>query len=79
MVGRWQQVGLALKDGGWENWDVTARQRLTRKELPNADQYQLVSWSPDGQNFAGLGLDGQLRLGKAERVLQTVSFKNGRA
>jgi WD40 repeat protein len=72
-----QQVGLALKDGGWENWDVTTRQRLARKELPNADQYQFVSWSPDGQNFAGLGLDGQLRLGKGDRVLRTVSFKNG--
>lgn len=72
-----KQVGLALKDGGWENWDVTTRQRLTRKELPNSDQYQFVSWSPDGRNFAGLGLDGQLRLGKGNRVLRTVSFGSG--
>lgn len=72
-----KRVDLALEDGGWESWDVPAKKRLVRKELPNAEQYRLVSWSPDGQNFAASGLDGQLRLGKGERVLRTVTFPDG--
>jgi WD40 repeat protein len=71
-----KQVSLALKDGGYETWDVTAKQRLSRKELPNPEQYLAVSWSPDGQNFAAMGLDGQLKLGKAGRVLRTVAVNN---
>jgi WD40 repeat protein len=72
-----QQVALALKDGGYEIWDAAAKQRLSRKELPNPEQYRAVSWSPDGQNFAAVGLDGQLRLGKADRVLRTVNLNEG--
>jgi WD40 repeat protein len=68
------RVDLALKNGGWETWDVTTMTRLSRKELPNTDQYIAVSWSPDGQNFIAVGLDGQLRLGKDDRILKTVTL-----
>ncbi|MBN9389389.1 MAG: WD40 repeat domain-containing protein [Chloroflexi bacterium] len=72
------RVDLALKNGGWESWDVTTMTRLNRKELPNTDQYIAVSWSPDGQNFVAVGLDGQLRLGKDDRILKTVTLsRNG--
>lgn len=66
------RLDLALTDGGWETWDIAAKQRLSRQELPNTEQYQAVSWSPDGQNFVAAGLDGELRLGKAGQVVRTV-------
>ncbi len=69
-----KKVDLALKDGGWETWDTVTKQRLARKELPNTEQYQTVSWSPNGQNFVAVGLDGQMRLGKADRVSRTVAL-----
>ena len=69
-----KKIDLALKDGGWETWDTVTKQRLARKELPNTEQYQTVSWSPNGQNFVAVGLDGQMRLGKADRVSRTVTL-----
>ncbi len=67
-----QNVYLGLQDGGWEVWDTVSKSRVSRRELPNSEQYLTVSWSPDGENFAALGLDGQLRLGSAGRVLRSV-------
>ncbi|HEX2914783.1 MAG TPA: WD40 repeat domain-containing protein [Chloroflexia bacterium] len=65
---------FSLLDGSWEEWDLAAKNRLKHRELSNPDQYFYVSWSPNGENFAGLGLDGQLRLGNEGRVLRTIQF-----
>ena len=64
-------VYLGLKDGGWEVWDTVSKTRISRHELANPDQYWQVSWSPDGENFAAITLDGQLKLGTEGRVLRS--------
>lgn len=70
-----QNVYLTLQDGGWEVWDTASGTRISRRELPDADQYAWVSWSPDGENFAAEGLDGKLRLGTGGRVLRTFAVE----
>jgi WD40 repeat protein len=72
-----QNVYLTLQDGGWEVWDSIGNNRISRRELSDSDQYTWVSWSPDGENFAAEGLDGQLRLGTGGRVLRTIPFLSG--
>ncbi|HEX2911697.1 MAG TPA: WD40 repeat domain-containing protein [Chloroflexia bacterium] len=74
-----ENVYLGLDDGGWEVWDLQSKSRISRRELPNSDQYAQVSWSPDGENFAAIGLDGQLRLGSDGKVLRTIPFTAERA
>ncbi|MBN9389947.1 MAG: WD40 repeat domain-containing protein [Chloroflexi bacterium] len=73
-----QNVYLTLQDGGWEVWDSIGSNRISRRELPDSDQYTWVSWSPDGENFAAEGLDGQLRLGTGGRVLRTIPYLLGK-
>lgn len=71
-----QNVYLSLHDGGWEVWDTASGTRISRRELPDADQYAWVDWSPDGKNFAAQGFDGKVRLGTAGRVLRTFVYSN---
>lgn len=72
-----QKVDLAMTNGGWETWDLATGQRLARQEIPNIEQYLSVSWSPDGQNFVAVGMDGQMRLGKKGQVVRTVAYDSG--
>ncbi len=72
-----QNVYLTLQDSGWEVWDTISGSRISRRELPDADQYAWVSWSPDGENFAAEGLDGKMRLGAGGRVLRTFPYITG--
>lgn len=70
-----QNIYLTLQDGGWEAWDTASGTRISRRELPDADQYAWVVWSPDGENFAAQGFDGKMRLGTGGRVLRTFAYK----
>ncbi len=72
-----QNLYLSTQDGGWEVWDIPSKSRISRRELPNPDQYLQVSWSPDGDNFAAFGLDGQLKLGSSGKVLRSIPLRNG--
>ncbi len=69
-----QNIYLSLADGGWESWDLGSGKRISRRELPQPDQYVWSSYAPDGENWAAVGLDGQLRLGHGGRVLRTAPY-----
>jgi WD40 repeat protein len=71
-----RQINLSLTDGGYETWDLDTQKRISRRELPNADSFLYVSWSPDGANYAALGFDGTLQLGNAAGAKKIVSFIN---
>jgi WD40 repeat protein len=65
---------LSTTDGGWEVWDTQSKTRISRREMPDADNYLWMSYAPNGENFVALGFDGQLRLGKDGRVRKTVPY-----
>lgn len=67
---------LSLLDGGWEVWDMLSQKRISRREVPNSDSYVQISWSPNGENFAALGLDGQVRFGSQGQVKRVVPYIN---